>query len=137
VKLPDGTTQELAELRRIGIQATMVDPARPEDEVRVNISRSRAVRNFASPPRTTRSSSVNSSSAASCGTACSSRSSATLITLLFNAMAAFALSKYRFRGRKAAFLIILATLMIPPTIVLVPNFLRRVVAGDCSTARGA
>jgi alpha-1,4-digalacturonate transport system permease protein len=27
VKLPDGETRELAELRRIGIQATMVDPA--------------------------------------------------------------------------------------------------------------
>jgi alpha-1,4-digalacturonate transport system permease protein len=48
---------------------------------------------------------------------------ATLITLLFNAMAAFALAKYRFRGRNTVFLVILATLMVPPTIVLVPNFL--------------
>ena len=48
---------------------------------------------------------------------------ATLITLLFNAMAAFALSKYRFSGRDAVFLLIIATLMIPPTIILVPNFL--------------
>src|SRR5215468_1200279 len=47
---------------------------------------------------------------------------ATLITLLINSMAAFALSKYSFRGRDATFLLILATLMIPPTIVLVPNF---------------
>ena len=48
---------------------------------------------------------------------------ATLITLLFNAMAAFALSKYRFGGRDAVFLLIISTLMIPPTIILVPNFL--------------
>ncbi len=48
---------------------------------------------------------------------------ATLLTLLFNSMAAFALSKYRFRGRDAIFLVMLATLMVPPTIVLVPNFL--------------
>jgi alpha-1,4-digalacturonate transport system permease protein len=48
---------------------------------------------------------------------------ATLITLLFNSMAAFALSKYRFRGQKTVFLLIIATLMIPPTIILVPNFL--------------
>jgi alpha-1,4-digalacturonate transport system permease protein len=48
---------------------------------------------------------------------------ATLITLLFNSMAAFALSKYKFAGQKAVFLLIIATLMIPPTIVLVPNFL--------------
>ena len=48
---------------------------------------------------------------------------ATLITLLFNAMAAFALSKYRFGGRDAVFLVIISTLMIPPTIILVPNCL--------------
>ena len=48
---------------------------------------------------------------------------ATIITLLFNSMAAFALSKYRFTGRKTVFLLILSTLMVPPTIVLVPNFL--------------
>ena len=48
---------------------------------------------------------------------------ATLITLLFNAMAAFALSKYRFRGRDTVFVLIISTLMIPPTIILVPNFL--------------
>jgi alpha-1,4-digalacturonate transport system permease protein len=48
---------------------------------------------------------------------------ATLITLLINSMAAFALSKYRFRGRDAIFMLMLGTLMIPPTIVLVPNYL--------------
>src|SRR6476469_1157983 len=32
VTLPDGTTRELAEVRRIGIQATLVDPAAPEQE---------------------------------------------------------------------------------------------------------
>src|SRR5437763_15178036 len=30
VKLPDGSTRELAELRRIGIVATMIDPKRPD-----------------------------------------------------------------------------------------------------------
>jgi alpha-1,4-digalacturonate transport system permease protein len=48
---------------------------------------------------------------------------ATLLTLLVNSMAAFALSKYKFRGQKAVFMLIIATLMIPPTIVLVPVFL--------------
>src|SRR5213596_3339812 len=38
-------------------------------------------------------------------------------------MAAFALSKYRFVGRNAVFLLVISTLMIPPTIILVPNFL--------------
>src|SRR5437899_12430115 len=32
VALPDGTTRELAEVRRIGLQATLVDPKSPEQE---------------------------------------------------------------------------------------------------------
>ena len=48
---------------------------------------------------------------------------ATILTLLFNSMAAFALSKYKFRGRSGVFLLIIGTLMVPPAIVLVPNFL--------------
>ena len=48
---------------------------------------------------------------------------ATILTVLFNSMAAFALSKYKFRGRTVVFLLIIATLMIPPTINLVPIFL--------------
>ncbi len=48
---------------------------------------------------------------------------ATLITLMVNAMAAFALSKYRFRGRDFIVALVLSTLLIPPTVVLVPLFL--------------
>ena len=48
---------------------------------------------------------------------------ATVITLLFNAMAAFALSKYQFRAASRCSALILATLMVPPTIILVPNYL--------------
>lgn len=47
---------------------------------------------------------------------------ATLITLLINSMAAFALSKYRFRGEVFFFVVILATLMVPATITLVGVF---------------
>ena len=47
---------------------------------------------------------------------------ATLITLLINAMAAFALSKYRFKGRLTITLLIVATLLIPSSIVLVSLF---------------
>ncbi len=48
---------------------------------------------------------------------------ATLLTLVVNAMAAFALSKYRFRGRDAMVLVIVSTLLIPPTVILVPLFM--------------
>ncbi|MCY3877932.1 MAG: carbohydrate ABC transporter permease [Rhodobacteraceae bacterium] len=47
---------------------------------------------------------------------------ATIITLAINSMAAFALSKYRFRGQTFFFVFILATLMVPPTITLVGVF---------------
>ena len=47
---------------------------------------------------------------------------ATLITLLINSMAAFGLSKYRFRGQVFFFIFILATLMVPNTITLVGVF---------------
>ena len=46
----------------------------------------------------------------------------TLITLLINSMAAFALSKYQFRGQVLFLALILATLMVPPTITLVGVF---------------
>ena len=47
---------------------------------------------------------------------------ATFLTLLINSMAAFALAKYKFRGQAWFFVIILATLMVPPTITLVGVF---------------
>ena len=47
---------------------------------------------------------------------------ATLLTLLINSMAAFSLSKYRFSGKSVFFIVILATLMVPPTITLVGVF---------------
>lgn len=47
---------------------------------------------------------------------------ATMVTLLINAMAAFALSKYRFRGRLAFTILIVATLLIPSSIILVSLF---------------
>ena len=47
---------------------------------------------------------------------------ATLITLLVNSMAAFALSKYQFKGRLTFTVLIVATLLIPNTIILVSLF---------------
>ena len=47
---------------------------------------------------------------------------ATILTLIVNSMAAFALSKYRFRGRTTFLLLIVLTLLIPPTIILVSLF---------------
>src|ERR1700752_3200441 len=46
VTMPDGTTRELAEVRRIGIQATLVDPKAREEEIKVNIRDRKPVREF-------------------------------------------------------------------------------------------
>lgn len=46
----------------------------------------------------------------------------TLISLLFDSMCAYALARLHFRGREAVFLGILATMMIPAQVTLVPLF---------------
>jgi alpha-1,4-digalacturonate transport system permease protein len=48
---------------------------------------------------------------------------ATIITLIINSMAAYALAIYEFRGKTLMLLLVIGTLMIPITIVLVPVFL--------------
>jgi alpha-1,4-digalacturonate transport system permease protein len=115
--------QELAEVRRIGLQAQMVDPKTGGAIIRVPVSARVPVERL----RASWSNFSDLIGKFSFGTYLYNSVFitvvATVITLLINSMAAFALSKYRFSGRDAVFLIILATLMIPPTIVLVPNYL--------------
>lgn len=48
---------------------------------------------------------------------------ATLLLLLFDSMTAFALARLRFRGRNVLFVVILATLMVPFQVTIVPVFL--------------
>ncbi|MET9223960.1 carbohydrate ABC transporter permease [Streptomyces sp. NPDC003300] len=47
----------------------------------------------------------------------------TVLLLLFDSMTAFALARLRFRGKNVVFLLILATLMVPFQVTLVPVFL--------------
>ena len=47
----------------------------------------------------------------------------TVLLLLFDSMTAFALARLRFRGQNLLFLLILATLMVPFQVTLVPVFL--------------
>ena len=48
--------------------------------------------------------------------------SATALTLLLSATAGYGLAKYNFRGRDGLFVIVLATIMIPIQVILVPIF---------------
>lgn len=47
----------------------------------------------------------------------------TLLSLFTNSLAAFALAKYRFKGRQLLFLLTLATIMVPLQVIMVPIFL--------------
>lgn len=48
--------------------------------------------------------------------------SATLLTVALSATAGYALAKYNFRGRNFLFIVVLATIMIPVQVILVPIF---------------
>ena len=47
---------------------------------------------------------------------------ATVLTLVINSMAAYALAKYNFRGKTFLFLLTLATIMIPLQVILIPVY---------------
>jgi alpha-1,4-digalacturonate transport system permease protein len=123
IRMSDGSTRKLAQVRRIGIEAQMIDPAHPDEIVKVNIRDREAAEevyfgldNYVDGMQSFdfwlyfRNSVVVTVAA-------------TLLTLLINSMAAFALSKYEFRGSNAILLITVGTLMIPLSVILIPVFL--------------
>ncbi|WP_429932350.1 carbohydrate ABC transporter permease [Agrobacterium vitis] len=119
----DGTTRQMAMVRRIGLKAQMVDPENPQTPVSVDTrtitpvqSLTIATENYTDP--LTRFAFLTFLKNSVFVTVV-----ATALTLIVNALAAFALSKYRFRGDKAVFVLIISTLMIPLTVVMVPAYL--------------
>ena len=122
VNLPDGSRRVMAEVRRIGIIAQMVDPAAPSEIVKINIAEREPVRevgfatdNYATPLR-------QNDFLLYLRNSVFVTFAATVITLLTNSMAAFALSKYKFPGRDIVLLLIVGTLMVPLSVVLVPLY---------------
>ena len=123
VTFEDGSQQEMAQVRRVGIEAQMVDPDNPNEIVKVNIDQREPVRkvslafsNYTDPLDRFNFWTYLKNSVIVTFTA-------TVITLIINSMAAFALRKYHFKGRDAIFVLIISTLMIPISVVLVPVFL--------------
>jgi arabinooligosaccharide transport system permease protein len=49
-------------------------------------------------------------------------SAGTFLSMVFSSMGGYALAKYRFRGRGAVLTFMLASLTIPPVVLLAPNF---------------
>jgi alpha-1,4-digalacturonate transport system permease protein len=118
-----GSFKAMAQVRRIGIMATMVSPDQPDVEIKVNINDRKPINElqFAIGNYTELFGKFNFGRYL--WNSVFITVVATLLTLLINSMAAFALSKYQFKGKNAVFMLIIATLMIPPTIILVPVFL--------------
>ncbi|BCJ94869.1 sn-glycerol-3-phosphate transport system permease protein UgpE [Anaerocolumna cellulosilytica] len=47
---------------------------------------------------------------------------ATILTVMVNVMSGYAFAKYRFKGQKILFAIVLATLMVPLEVIMIPVF---------------
>ena len=123
VTLDDGRTAQLAQVRRIGLEAQLIDPANPEEIIRVNINDREPVEsvyfgldNYIEGVQSFNFWVYLRNSVVVTVTA-------TFLTLFVNSMAAFALSKYKFRGRNTIFVVMISTLMVPLSVVLVPVFL--------------
>jgi alpha-1,4-digalacturonate transport system permease protein len=122
VRNDDGSVRVLAEVRRLGTVAQMVDPANPGDIIRVNIKNRTPKRSIAFALDNYVQPFLAFDFFLYLRNSVFVTVVATLITLLTNSMAAFALSKYNFRGRSAVMMLIVATLMVPLSVILVPLY---------------
>jgi len=122
VTLEDGSTTELAEIKRVGITSKMVDPKDTEKTYKIPIDKREKIRefsvqwdNYLDPLRKYNFLLYFKNSIFVTVIA-------TIITLIINSMAAYALSIYEFRGKNLALVFVIGTLLIPLTIILVPVF---------------
>lgn len=123
VTTPDGKTRRLAEVRRIGLVAQMVDPAAPGTVIKVPVDARKPVREIAFAIENYTEPLAQFDFGRFLGNSVFVTLVATAITLVINSMAAYALSIYEFRGKTVAMLGVIGTLMIPITIILVPVYL--------------
>ncbi len=123
VTLEDGSTAELAQVRRVGLERQLIDPNNPGEIIKARLEATEPVE-FVSFNLDNYIEGVESFNFLRyLSNSVIVTIFATLLTLLVNSMAAFALSKYKFRGRQTIFLIMISTLMVPLSVVLVPVFL--------------
>lgn len=136
VTLEDGSVQELAQIRRIGLESQLIDPANPEEVIKVNIEDREPVESVSFNLNNYREGIESFNFARYLWNSIFVTVVATALTLIINSMAAFALAKYYFRGRTAIFLLIIGTLMVPVTVVLVPIFFVITTVGWNNTLTG-
>ena len=123
ITFEDGSVRTLAQVRRVGLEAQLIDPANPGETIKVNINQRQPIESVYFGLENFKEGIESFNFARYLWNSVVVTLVATLLTLLVNSMAAFALSKYRFVGRQAIFIIMISTLMVPLSVVLVPVFL--------------
>jgi alpha-1,4-digalacturonate transport system permease protein len=123
VTMEDGSVQQLAQIRRVGIMAQMVDPENPAERLQIPISTREPVREFRIAWENYSDPFERFNFMRYLWNSVIVTFAATIVTLLINSMAAYGLSIYEFRGRNAIMLFVIGTLMIPITVILVPVYL--------------
>ncbi|MCP4379823.1 MAG: carbohydrate ABC transporter permease [Hyphomicrobiales bacterium] len=123
VTMEDGSERELAQIRRVGIVAQMVDPAEPDVRIDVPIANREPIREFRLAVENYSKPLERFSFLTYFKNSFVVTIAATIVTLIINSMAAYGLSIYEFKGRNLAMLFVIGTLMIPITIILVPTYL--------------
>lgn len=123
VNLPDGSQARLAQVRRIGIESQLVDPVNPGEIIKVNINDRTPAKSLSLEWSNYTDSLKSFNFLQYLNNSVVVTALATIITLIINSMAAFALSKYEFKGRNLVYVIIISTLLIPISVILVPVFL--------------
>jgi alpha-1,4-digalacturonate transport system permease protein len=119
----DGSTAVLAQVRRIGLERQLVDPDQPGEIIKARLEATKPVESVVFGLDNYVEGIESFDFAVYFRNSVIVTVFATILTLLVNSMAAFALSKYQFRGRTAIFLVMISTLMVPLSVVLVPVFL--------------
>jgi alpha-1,4-digalacturonate transport system permease protein len=122
VTLEDGSVKELAEIKRVGITSKMLDPKNPETKYKIPIDRREKIREFNVQWRNYVDPLQKYNFILYFKNSIFVTLVATIITLIINSMAAYALSIYEFRGKTFALVFVIGTLLIPLTIILVPVF---------------
>ncbi len=123
ITFEDGSQKTLAQVRRVGIEAQLVDPNNPGDLIKVNIKQRTPVENIYFGLDNYIEGVQKFNFGRYLWNSIIVTVFSTLLTLLVNSMAAFSLSKYKYKGREAIFLVMISTLMVPLSVVLVPVFL--------------
>ena len=123
VTMEDGSVTQLARVRRVGLEAQMVDVNNPEEIIRTNNTELEPIESVVFSLDNYRVGIQSFNFARYFFNSVLVTTVATMLTLLVNSMAAFSLSKYRYRGRNTIFLVIISTLMVPISVILIPAFL--------------